>query len=63
MPMYDWKCEKCGKWESTVYPVDERDTPPDEKEKDGCTHEWKRHISGKQAVTKGRNWGAGKGNW
>jgi hypothetical protein len=68
MPLYDWQCEKCQKWEATVYPVDERDTPPEEMKSTECEeHVWKRHISGKQAVMKGRNWGGpqggGKGNW
>lgn len=64
MPMYDWLCEKCGKHEVTVYSVEERDTPPDEKKSDACEeHAWDRKIGGKQAVIKGRSWGAGKGNW
>ena len=64
MPMYDWLCEKCGKHEVTVYSVDERDTPPDEQKSAECEeHKWDRKIGGKQAVIKGRSWGAGKGNW
>lgn len=64
MPMYDWQCQKCDKWEATVHPIEERDTPPEEtKSKDGCEHSWKRHISGKQSVVKAARWGAGKGNW
>jgi hypothetical protein len=64
MPLYDWKCEKCGKWESTVYPIEERDTAPDEKHsQDGCDHAWERKMSGKQAMIKSARWGMGKGNW
>ena len=67
MPMYKYKCEKCGGSTEVIRSFIEYEVPPDEEEfptkegEDTCTHEWGRVI-GIPGVTFKGNW-SGKGNW
>lgn len=69
MPIYDYKCETClievEVIRSINAPAEEHAPLADEipKSDTECAHRWKRVIRGKIAVTKGWNWGHGKGYW
>jgi putative FmdB family regulatory protein len=46
MPMYDWKCTKCGATEATVEPMDNRDVPPEQSSSPTCgEHVWERQLA------------------
>jgi predicted nucleic acid-binding Zn ribbon protein len=67
MPIYDWKCERCGAEEITVASMDESDVPPKTETETRCgeveSHDWKR-VPPKVAVRYGAGWGGRqKGNW
>jgi len=71
MPLHDWKCPRCGAGVTVQRTVDEGGEGPTVAEVkeagvQGCHepagHDW-RKVYGAVLVTKGSNWGAGKGRW
>jgi len=68
MPMYEWKDNKSGKKTTVLRSFDGYLDPPTKEESPDLTEEefqqadWERVINA-PSITKGPNWGAGKGYW
>lgn len=62
MPLYVWKQEKTGKEVTVVRSVSDIEVPPTSEEVDDVEG-WTRVHCAPVHVTKGDNWGPGKGNW
>ena len=63
-PIYTWVCEECGTENPVLRKFDDYKIPPEECEKEGCKSvKFRRAIGRDITVTKGWNWGEGKGNW
>lgn len=72
MPMYDWKCSKCGGKVAVLRTFDDYQVPPGAEDESGiklleevkkkrkCKHKWERVI-GSGSVVRGPGWGS-KGN-
>lgn len=66
MPIYSYKCKKCGKMTEILRSFDDSGVPPDK-----CEHcdnddpkEFDKKIGKNVTVVAGGNWGSGsKGNW
>jgi len=73
VPIYLWKCKKCGgtmekligisAYDKKEYSmeIDEDTTVKDLKEK--CKHDFEREVESGIRVTHGDYWGGGKGSW
>ena len=75
MPLYNYKCKRCGETREVLRNFKDYQVPP---EPEGCLiersedqdentnsslHKWERYITGDLTITKGDSWGGGKGNW
>lgn len=72
MPVYDYKCRKCGIETEVIRTIHQTDvsptsdeTPSPKPDQERCEeHDWEKLIKGKTTVIRGPNWGYGsKGNW
>ena len=67
MPVYPWKCKKCGSQRDTIRSFEDYDVPPEEKISNPCIegsreHDWERHIGTGQTHIHPPGYGS-KGNW
>ena len=64
MPLYGWRCEKCNAKTEVLRKFDDYQVPPEKCSNPDCdSKEFRRTIGEDIVVTKGWNWGDGKGNW
>jgi putative FmdB family regulatory protein len=70
MPMYTYRCEKCGEQVDLIQPhdqqapptTDDAPTPCEAGRNEGAAHTWTKVIHAPN-VARGAGWGGGKGNW